>query len=348
MRITEPTILLPGSDVDIGMTARLNRNGFVAVDIGMACDAEIFTPEKIAGEKAGLPGWRFRKEYLREWSAQAGQPVFEAEWLDRQKPNLCEPILRLDLDETGKKLIENKSGRVLVWVLPTHQPVALPAHLEKVTHSFGAGSDVGEGVDQSDSTIEVFLADGREQAAEFRSNTISPVDLGRMAAALCRYYNNALFCPVRPMHGITVIRTVADECGYSYIWRDTNKYGLYEKQSKNLGWAKGEASSPALFGGFRDDIQYGFCKIHSLALFNQLDQYIYDEFGFITMSSLAHLSLAARKAHGDLVIGAALARRACLDLPKFLKEKPIETALEGSYNYRRKQYEQSLTPKSKW
>lgn len=334
--------VLPGL-TDIGITARLNKNGFVAVDIGLACDEQIFTPEYVAGQQAELPGWRFQKEYLRNWQAQTGQPVFDAEKLDKQKIHLCDPVCRMDV-ETGKdgkeRLVECPDGRVLVWVKPDDQPGGVPAHIEKVVRAFGMGIDVGEGVSQSDSTMQVFAADGREQAAEFASNKIIAADLGRLAAVIARYYNNALVCPVRPLHGITVIRVLVDECGYNFIWRDTLRARMTERSTQNLGWAKAEtgmAGPEALFGGWIDDINNGYCKIHSLTCFQQHQQYVYDEFGHITHQKLAYLPLAVRQRHGDLVIAAALARRACIDLPKFVKEQPKDLKPVGSFNWRMEQ-----------
>ena len=234
------------------------------------------------------------------------------------------------------------SGRVLVWLLPADQPEGVPAHIDTVTRSFGMGIDVSEGVGKSNSTIEVFATQGREQAAAFADNTISPPDLARMAAAMARYWNNALICPVRPLHGVAVIRTLVDECGYHYIWFDTSKYGMSEQQTHNLGWASGEASSAALFFGWRDDIQHERCILHSLDCWNEHKQYIYDEFGRVTHQNLAHLPASVRDKHGDRVIAAALARRACIDLPRFQKIKPKDTAPVGSFNYRRKLYQERL------
>ncbi len=62
--------------------------------------------------------------------------------------------------------------------------------------------DVSEGVGESDSTVEVFAGDTREQAAELADNHMTPAELGRFAAAVARFYNDALVCCVRPMHGM--------------------------------------------------------------------------------------------------------------------------------------------------
>ena len=344
MQITEPTIVLAGNDIDIGITARKNSNGFVAVDIGMGCDPEVFTPELVADERAGMPGWRFEKEYLRVWAAQLGQPVFEQAWMDRQKVHLKEPLLRMDLDDDGK-LVKNSSGRVLVWMLPADQPEGVPDHIASVTRAFGMGIDVSEGVGASNSAIEIFAVDGREQAAEFASDSVTPVDLGRMAVAMARYWNNALICCVRPMHGITTLRTIVDEGKYGYVWFDKTKHQMSETQTNNLGWAKGEASSPALFNGWRDDFQYGYCILHSLACYQEHQQYIYNEFGHVTHQKLNHLPITVRSKHSDRAVASALARRACIDLPNFKKMIPVDQAPYRSYAWRTEQCEKRMLKK---
>ncbi len=231
-------------------------------------------------------------------------------------------------------LVRQEGGRVKVWHSPRSQPEHLPEHSERVVRAAGIGMDVSEGVAASDSTIVVMFADNREQAAEFADNEIHPAELGRMGAAVARYYNNALVCCVRKMHGITTLRTMRDECGYSYLWRSTDPNKTTEVSTANLGWGGGEASSPYLFGKWLDAMEKHEPILHSLTLVDQMRQYIYDEAGRITHQRLVNLSTAVRERHGDLVIGAALAYRACLDLPKFKKIKPVDDAPYGSQRWR--------------
>lgn len=105
----EATVLIEGNDIDIGLIARRNQTGFVAVDLGMGADPDTFTPELVHTERLRMGGrlmpdgtirdsWRFRKEYLRDASAASGQLVFEPEWLDLLQPELREPAYRMDLD----------------------------------------------------------------------------------------------------------------------------------------------------------------------------------------------------------------------------------------------------------
>jgi hypothetical protein len=326
VKITEPTILMPG------LTARPTSRGFVSVDLGLEADPIAFTPDVIEQEKLRLGSrkdpdgtwklsWKYRKEYLRDFEAQSGKPVFENEWLDAQQAGLMNPLYCMDLDESGK-LVERAGGRLKVFVPPDAQPDDLPAGCSGVIRACGMGMDVSEGVSASDSTIQVFFADTWEQAAEFACNTISPVDLGRFAAEVGRYYNNALICCVRPMHGITTIRTILDECGYPYLWQNKIPTRFSERTAAEIGWTKGESSSPLLFGKWVDAVQYAKCKLHSVTTLDQHRQYIYDDNGRITHQALVHLPPEVRNRHGDLVVGAALAIRACIDQPQYARVIP--------------------------
>ena len=275
MLITEAT------QVCTGITAKPTRTGFVSVDLAYQADPIAFTPDVIAEEKAGLPGWRWEKEYERAWNAQAGQPVFEVEWLERQRERIETPLITLAWNPEAKglgitpvspkhpALIEQERGPIRIYRLPTAPPEALPAGVVAVRRACGIGIDVGEGVGQSDSTIQVFFADNNEQCAEFASNTVRPADLGRIAVALARYYSDALICCVRKMHGITVLRTIMDECGYQMVWRSKPMDKIMELDAKSYGWPGGEATSPYLFGKWTDAMQYDSVRLHSLTTLDQ-------------------------------------------------------------------------------
>lgn len=320
----ELTIIKP-TVIRRGISAKPLSTGFVGVDLGYEADPIAFTPEVIAEESAGMGGrdsWRWRKEYERDFAAQAGRPVFEGNWLDAQRVHQINPILTLAWDPKGgdtpeKRLFEHPEGEVRIFRHPTEQPEDMPADTLRVKRACGIGIDVGEGVGQSDSTIQVFFADNREQAAEFASNSIRPTDLGRLAVDLARYYNDALICCVRKMHGITTLRAILDECQYPHVWRTKVTDRTTEFSAKNYGWPGGESSSPYLFGKWIDAMQRDEVILRSLLTIEQHRQYIYDERGRITHQQLVDVPVEVRERHGDLVVACALAYRACIDLPKF-------------------------------
>ncbi len=301
-----------------GLVARLNNNGFTACELRMEAAPEIFTDAVIKSEMAALPGWRFRKEYLLDFDAQSGKPVFEPAWLDVQRARLCDPIYRMDLDESGK-LVKRDGGRLAVWIPPDFRPKEVPSTIKSARLGFAAGLDVAEGVLASDSTIEVFRAANREQAAELADNAIAPTDLGRFAVAVGRYYNNALLCPVRKLHGLTTLRAILDECAYPYVWHDKIADRIFPSQTDRMGWRGGEASSEFLFGPWTDAIQHDKTILHSANCLKQHQQYIFDEMGRITHQALAQMPVQVRERHGDRVVGCALAYRACLDMPAFVR-----------------------------
>ena len=327
MLITEATKLMTG------LTARPTKTGFVSVEIAYQADPIGFTPDVIASEKAGLPGWRWNKEYERMWDAQAGQPVFENEWLGWQAERIEKPLMTLAWDPEAKglgvegvhpdhpALVQRDRGLIKVFRLPETPPDVLPAGVVGLRRACGIGIDVSEGVGASDSTIQVFFADNNEQCAEYACNTVRPADLGRIAVALARYYSDALICCVRKMHGITVLRTIMDECKYPFVWRSKPMDKVMELDAKSYGWPGGEATSPYLFGKWTDALQYDTVKLHSLTTLDQHRQYIYDASGRITHQARADLPVEVRERHGDLVVACALAYRACLDMPRYRKER---------------------------
>ena len=395
-------VLIPGNELDIGLTAHGNGNEYCSVELGMGADPVAFNEAVLTSERKRLgcklrpdgtwrDSWRFRKEYLREAEAAAGQPVFEGEWLDWQAPHICEPVFCMDVDTSpagitwalfaadppegfvvGKDgqrspiararddrvslskafwslseerrahqlsqwLVPRAAGRVRCWVHPDSQPEGLPAGIVSVRRTFAGGNDVGEGVEASDTTMVVLCGDSREQAAEWALNTITPTDAGRLAVAVCRFYHGALACPVRKMHGLTMIRAMVDECGYGRLWRDQHVTTAAKVRTDQLGWPKGEASDEYLFGRMVDAIQYHRITIHSAELMRQLRQYIYDEMGRITLSTLADTPVELRRRHGDLAVALALAWRAASDLPRFVDVKVVDTAPKGSMNWRDEQ-----------
>ncbi len=315
MKITEPIVLIPprpDGTTGAALTAKPTSMGFVAVDLGPDADPVAMTPEVIAAERAGLPSWRFRKEYLRDFGAQAGMPVFATEWLDAQAKNVKPPVYRMAWNRETGTLAVSPDGEIRCWYRPNTQPDDLPFG-GRFVRACGIGVDVGEGVGASDSTIQVFFADNREQVAEFASNTIKPTDLGRLCVAIARYYYNALICCVRKMHGISVLRAMLDDCGYQNLWRAKVSDRIMEYDAANFGWAGGEASSPYLFGPWTDAIQHGNVTLHSQTTLDQHRQYIYDLNGRITHQARADMPPEVRERHGDLVIACALAYRSCLD-----------------------------------
>tara|TARA_Y100000310_G_C20660224_1_gene804341 strand:- start:120 stop:1178 length:1059 start_codon:yes stop_codon:yes gene_type:complete len=334
MIVTEPTVLAPS------ITAKLNRTGWVAVDLGYLSDPVAFTPQAIADEKARLPDWMWQKEYERNFRAQVGKPVFRPDRLQWQEQHLCDPLLRLTWNSQAKTLRRTEKGmpgNVQVWIHPDSQPPTKPKHMERVIRSFAMGIDVGEGVGQTDSAIVGIVGDTKEQAFEFKSNRISPTELGQLAAALGRMFNVALILCVRKMHGLTTIREIVDVQGYGMVWHEKVLDQITQISTDRLGWRGAEASDENLFGPYRKAIDEQLLTIHSTEWKFQLTQYVFDDMGRIVHQALADEPMQVRQRHGDVAVAGGLAWRAACDLPLFVTEVPVDDAPYGSLNWRNEQ-----------
>ena len=311
-----------------GLRAYPTRRGVTIVDLGPEANPTDLTPEVLDSERVRLgcrldattgqwiESWKFRREYRRDYDAQAGQPAFDPAWLDVQQPRLRNPLYRMDLNESGQ-LVKRDQGRLWVFVESDAQPESLPSGIGRVERACGIGMDVGEGVQASDSTIQVLFADTREHAAEFACNKIHPGQLGRFAVAVGQLYNNALICCVRKMHGLTVLRTMADELLYPYLWHSKLADRVVERNTARLGWGRGEMSDEYLVGPLQDAMEHDRLILHGARTHTQLGRWIYNESGEIVHQSVADLPREERARHGDLVVALALAWRSCCDLPAF-------------------------------
>lgn len=313
-----------------GMSVRGNGNEFVAVDLGYEA-SPLITAEHIASQRRNSPGWRFAQEYERNWDAQTGAPVFEESWMSAQDNNSRNPLYlmelhtvtrdgipqRTSLGHVKQMLVKHPRGRLKVYVQPDET-----AGQTFTLRNYGIGMDVGAGVEKSDSTIVVMSSHNREQAASLACNTIRPSELGRFAAVVGKWYNDALICCVLKMHGLTALRAITD-VGYPMIWRSRSaKKGFVEAKTKNMGWPYGEVGD-LLLGRWRDALGTdGIILLRDLETIQQHRQYVFDEYGRPCHQRLKSEPMMVREKHGDLVIGAALAYRACIDLPQYKRVAP--------------------------
>jgi hypothetical protein len=109
-----------------------------------------------------------------------------------------------------------------------------------------------------------------------------------------------------------------------------------ETPVNRLGWGGGESSDEALFGKYIDAIQNDQVILRSAHCLHEHGQYIYDELGRICIIKLKDAPRELRQRHGDTVVAAALALRACSDQPVIAQATQREPPA-GSYEYRRRQ-----------
>lgn len=324
-----------------GLSAWPLDTGFVAVDLGFECDPDSF-PEAIMDlERKRLPAWMFRKEYLRDWDAQIGMPVFDVEKLDAAKVHLRNPLYRMDLDGSGE-LTVRKGGRLAVYMEPDAQPENLPDNVKSVKRGFVIGMDVSAGVGLTDSTMEVFSADTLEQAAELADPNITPQTLGIFAAAVGRWYNNAMINCVNKIHGLTTIRAIVDDCKYFYVWHNRLASGVVQRRTDKLGWGKGEQTDELLFDTYLHSLEAGNVTIRSKQCHTQHYQYVWDEKGKACLKKRVGENEMLRRRHADMVVGCGLAFRCAQDVMK--TKGTIFKALSPIAQYLKDQRELKASP----
>jgi len=323
-----------------GLTISPLSTSLCRVTLHYSADPVVSQPDvldELAALLGGRQSWQWKKEMELDWDAQSGESVFETSWIARQRGNIRTPIGTMDIDAHGN-LVRRPGGRVRVYIDPTVMPADVPIEVASVQRTFGIGMDVGAGTGASDSTIEVFCVQGREEAASFASNRVTPSDLGRLAVAVGRWYNNALICCVQKMHGLTTIRAMVEK-GYNHLWRSRDMRQRVEVQANQLGWPKGEMSDKLLLDEWRDALAAADgCKLHDFETLEQHRQYIYDDAGRPTLSRMSNMNVAARGQHGDRVVACALANRACKDLPVQVNAV-MRTQDMNCYEGRRRQWQ---------
>jgi hypothetical protein len=320
------TMLLPG------MIARPTRRGYTAVDLDIEADPFGLTEEVIEEARGTLgctrlanglwkDSWKWRKEMRRDFDAIVGQPVFEPEWLALQT-SIRPERWRMDIGPDG--MAKTPAGRLFVWADP-HDPIA-----DGTARRYAIGIDVSEGVSESESALIVMDADFRTQVGEMGDSTITPGDLGAFAVATARYFNDALICCVRKLHGLTTIRAMID-LKYYRLWCHRHQDRIDQVPAEQIGWAKGETSDELMFGRLIQAVKDHTAEFTSAELMRQMGSYQYDETGRIVMQRLREQPVEVRKRHGDRAVAAALALQACEDIGTWVPKQANDP-----YPYRQK------------
>lgn len=84
-----------------------------------------------------------------------------------------------------------------------------------------AGADVGGGVEQDNSVLEIFDLDAGEQVAEWAGASLAPDEFGRAIGAVCKEFNNAYLNVERNNHGLTTLSALVSDYPMDRLHRGT-------------------------------------------------------------------------------------------------------------------------------
>lgn len=164
------------------------------------------------------------------------------------------------------------------WKRESRSLWVLDGHPREGYRYFG-GIDVAGGVggDRDNSVIEIFCLDTLEQVAEWAANDVAPDELGRIAAALGRRFNNAYLNVERNNHGLTTISVLVGAYPLDRLHRGTPAGGAPSQailsHIGNYGTYTSETTRGLLLGTARRLLASEY-TIHSPALESELSTFV--------------------------------------------------------------------------
>ncbi len=244
-------------------------------------------------------------------------PLLERMEREQARPPVARGTFGYDEDRCRfKGFYPREDGELKLWFRP-----GVGGEVPFGRYTVGCDIATGLGGDESSASTACILNQGTgEQVGEFSSTRIRPADFGRLVVALCRWFYGAFLAwdAMGPTGG-TFKEEVVDRVGYGDVYRHKSGLELVRKETLKAGCllpndeAKYRAFS-AMASAW-DDLKF---LPRSEAMLKECREYEFDgSTGKIIHKAAARTEVGANvgKLHGDLVIAAALAWRACEDRP---------------------------------
>lgn len=188
-------------------------------------------------------------------------------------------------------------------------------------HRYVLGVDVADGIGQDRSVVDVFrmgtLQECEEQVAQYVSDDTPPRQLAGIIDAIGHLYagpdgREALAAIEVNTHGLSVQDTLQLHLGYRhfYIWEVLDQADPNKRFTTKMGWETNSRTRPLLLDQFytgvttRDPISgYSECRINS--------PFTLDEMRDFKTDTVLWEAEAAKGAHDDCIIAAAIAHMVC-------------------------------------
>ncbi len=180
---------------------------------------------------------------------------------------------------------------------------------------FVIGVDVAAGTGASNSAACVYSLQLNEKVAEYANPNILPADFANFITALGWFFNEALIVPDRSgPTGEVFVKRLQDN-GYSNIYRRHNEKKIGRETVNEYGIFLNPAAKTSILHEYRAAIADNTIINRSERAMDECLQFICKMDGTIEHAASANAKdpTSARSAHGDLVIGDALAALALKD-----------------------------------
>lgn len=178
--------------------------------------------------------------------------------------------------------------------------------------NYSIGADIGYGVGASNSTLSVLDCTSGRKVAELVDNKTSPDGWARIAVALCRFFGGqmgAAFLAWEANGPGGIFGKAVLDLAYNHIYYHRDELQDDAKESRRHGWHSSKQSKAIILGEYSRALNRGEMINPSREALDECLEYIIYENGDIGVESLVEKSAAEREAHGDRVIGDALAWR---------------------------------------
>lgn len=181
--------------------------------------------------------------------------------------------------------------------------------------AYGIGADPSYGVGAANSAAFGFNADSGEQAFDLEDPTLGPFELAHKLTLASWFWAGRQ----HKLGALTAWETNGPGAGF---WKDLQHHGhrnLYrprligqvvETTTLRYGWDSTTKSKVVLLGDLNRSMKAAKVRLRSATLLRQMLAYQVTDSGRLDTPQHEDLTTGARAAHGDLVIGAALARLA--------------------------------------
>jgi len=212
---------------------------------------------------------------------------------------------RILLDDI--KFTDDPRGFLRLWVrLQDGKP--------PMDRDYVAGADISSGTGASNSVISVADCVTREKVAEYTNAFITPEELGRIGAAIGKWFggrNGEAYFAWEANGPGRVFGKSLRECGYGNVYLKRDELGTRQRVTDKPGWFSGKDEKVDLLAELRRALKAKDFICHSQESVKEYGEYVY-----LPEGGVGHISenneqdpSGAKAQHGDRVIADALCNK---------------------------------------
>ena len=237
----------------------------------------------------------FKQEYPstpEEAFVASGRPRFDLKAVKEYEMNCQLPKYTGELIKSGKefKFFEHEKGNLKIWFMP------------EPNKSYCVGVDVAEGLETGDYSVATVMDDELTVVAKWRGH-MDPDLFGDELIKLCNFYNEAYLAVENNNHGLTTLKSVANQEYYNLFY--TKSYDRFNDTiSKKLGWSTNRRTKPLAIDRLAEYIREKYIGMWDIDIVQELYSYVIDEKGATN---------AQEGKHDDCVMSLAITLQAFLE-----------------------------------